>query len=73
MNNFYRGIAEILEVNVDQVSENFDLHSGESPWDSLAIVSIIALIDELYEKTVDGKSLASCQSVAEIEALINKS
>lgn len=73
MNNFYRRIAEILEVPEDHISADFDLNSGDAPWDSLAIVSIIALIDELYEKTVDGKSLASCQKVSEIEALVKNS
>ena len=43
MSEFYEGMAEILEVDASQVGPDFEL--GDA-WDSLAIVSTIALIDE---------------------------
>jgi acyl carrier protein len=70
MSDFYKGMADIFEVDINDITSEFELNSGEAPWDSLAIVSTIALIDDLYGVTPDGKSLASCVSVLDIEKLI---
>ncbi len=66
--NFYAGLAEILEIDPAEVSPELDL--TQYAWDSLAVVSTIALIDECFSMTVDGPSLAACKSVADIEALV---
>ncbi|MDD0811807.1 acyl carrier protein [Curvibacter sp. RS43] len=72
MTKFYEGISEILEVDAALVNRDFDLHSGDAGWDSLAIVSVIALIDEIYDLSVDGKLLGECETVGHIEDLIKK-
>lgn len=73
MSEFYKGMAEILEVEESQISKDFDLDAGDAAWDSLAIVSTIALIDEIYSKTLDGKCLTECKSIGDIEELIKNS
>lgn len=70
MSEFYEGLAEVLEVDASVIHPAFDLHSGEAAWDSLAVVSTMALIDEVFNVMVDGQSLGKCTSVADIEALI---
>lgn len=70
MSKFYSGIAEILEIDEELCSGNFKLSEGQADWDSLAIISVIALIDELYGCTVSGEALWECQIVADIERLI---
>ena len=70
MNKFHEGIAEILEVEPAGVDVSFALTSGEADWDSLAIVSTIALVDDCYNVMLDGKKLAACETVGDIEALI---
>jgi acyl carrier protein len=70
MNQFYEGIAEILEVDVEKINSEFKLNSSESFWDSLAIVSAIALIDDCFNVTLAGKELADCETIADIEQLI---
>jgi acyl carrier protein len=67
VSEFYEGLAEILEVENDDV--NSDLALGES-WDSLAIVSTIALIDDVYDIQVRPEKLSDCQTVGDIEALV---
>jgi acyl carrier protein len=49
-----------------------ELDLANHNWDSLAIVSTIALVDELYGVVLDGKSLNNCKTVADIEALTAK-
>jgi acyl carrier protein len=68
MSNFHEELAEILELDVDQVTP--ELRLEDTPWDSLAVVSTIALIDELYDVAVSADALNNCETVGEIEALI---
>jgi len=68
MSAFYEGLADILEVDIGQISPELALDDGN--WDSLAIVSTIALIDEVYDETVSADALGECKTVADVEKLI---
>lgn len=70
MENFYAGLADILEIDVARVGPGLNL--TELAWDSLAIVATIALVDENFGFTPSGSALAKCQTVADIEALIRE-
>jgi acyl carrier protein len=66
MSQFYEGMAEILEIDISEIGPEYEL--GEL-WDSLAIVSTIALIDELYDRPVSPDALGACTTVGAIETL----
>ncbi|TFZ58138.1 acyl carrier protein [Methylorubrum sp. Q1] len=68
MSGFYEELAEILEVEPDQMTA--DLRLENTSWDSLAVVSTIALIDEQYDRAVNATALAACETVGDIERLI---
>lgn len=68
MSKFYEGLAEIFELETNEVSAALSLSAVA--WDSLAIVSTIALIDEHYDVMVDGEALANCETVGDIQKLI---
>lgn len=70
MSEFYEGMAEIFEVDTGTISPEFELHSGEAAWDSLAIVSTIALVDDCFNVMLEGKALGDCETIADIESLI---
>lgn len=70
MSEFYDGMAEILEVEADKISPEFSLHSADAAWDSLAVVSTIALVDDCFNVMLDGQALAACVTVADVERLI---
>lgn len=72
MSEFLEGMAEIFEVDVSKISSEFELHSGEAAWDSLAIVSTIALADDCFNVMLEGKALGACQTIADIEKLIEQ-
>ncbi len=67
MSEFYEGLAEILEVDASEINPDFPLDDN---WDSLAVVSTIALIDEVYDITVHPERLGECTTVGEIEQLV---
>jgi acyl carrier protein len=68
MSEFYEGMAEILEVDVDQITPEFELKNVD--WNSLAIVSTIALADECFDVMLNGRLLDICKTIADIENLI---
>jgi acyl carrier protein len=68
MSEFQEGLAEILEVDAGELEDGFEL--GEL-WDSLAVVSTLALIDEVHDVTVGAEDLAECKTVGDIKKLIN--
>jgi acyl carrier protein len=70
VSEFYEGMAEIFEVDSSTISPEFELHSGEAAWDSLAIVSTIALADDCFNVMLEGKALGECKIIADIESLI---
>lgn len=70
MSEFYDGMAEIFEIDSSKISSEFDLHSAEAAWDSLAIVSTIALADDCFGVMLEGKALGDCKTIADIENLI---
>lgn len=72
MSEFYEGMAEILEVDPSVISSAFELHGGEAAWDSLAIVSTIALVDDCFGVMLEGIALTNCLTVADIESLISQ-
>ena len=68
MSEFYEGLAEIIEVDFNKVTP--DLALDEGAWDSLAVVSTIALIDDVYDVTVHPDKLAECKTVGDIDQLV---
>jgi len=67
---FLQDVATLLEVDPGELKENFVL--DDDNFDSVAVVSTIALIDEHYDLTVKGRELANVKSIGELLALIEK-
>ncbi|XEQ92336.1 hypothetical protein SCACP_11770 [Sporomusa carbonis] len=67
---FIKELVNILEMNNSELSETIVLRNGN--WDSLAVLSTISLIDELYNVTVPGKQLMECSTIGDIITLIQK-
>lgn len=68
---FKSELAEILDIEEGDIT--LDLALNGMNWDSLAVVSTAALIDEEYGKIVDGEKLNTVSSVEELMALIEAS
>jgi len=68
--NFLNSMAELLEVEAKDLKENFELNSDN--YDSVIVLSTIALIDEHFDITVKGTELAKAQSIGELLSLIQK-
>ena len=66
---FLQNMAEILELDEEEVSE--ELSFEDLAWDSLAVVSTIAAIDEYFDVMISGQSLGECKSMNDVLKLID--
>jgi len=69
-NDFLGEMADLLEVEASELVAEFELNSEN--YDSVVIVSTIALIDEYFDITVNGKALSKVSSIGELLELIKK-
>lgn len=70
MEEFYAGLAEILEIEPSAITTGLVL--AEYAWDSLALVATIALIDDCFGVMLPSQELTNCVTVGDIETLIRK-
>ncbi len=64
--------AQIIEVNRELLNENFEL-ADEGTWDSLAIVSTMALVDQYFSVRITGSELSQCKTFNHVLHLISRS
>lgn len=67
LSKFYEGIADIFELDPADITPDVQRDGGHGTWDSMALVSAIALVDECYDVQLDGTALAGCVTIAGIE------
>jgi acyl carrier protein len=67
MNEFLKSIAGILEV--ETVRETDDLKSFPQ-WDSLAVLSVIAMLDANYSVNLRAADFTPINSIADLWALV---
>ena len=58
-------IAEALEIDKSVAVNDLKL-DPEDNWDSIALLSVIASIDEEFDIQLDGDKLAECRSISDI-------
>lgn len=68
--NFLNGLADLLEIDAAELGESFELN--EENFDSVIVVSTIALIDEHFSLTVRGRELLTTKSIGDLLELIRK-
>ena len=66
---FKAELSEIIDVNETEINEVLDLNVNGN-WDSLAIMSTAALIDQEYNVIIGGEQLKNCKSLGDILRLI---
>lgn len=62
-------IEEMLELDAGTLSGDTALEPLDE-WDSLAVISYIALVDEKFDETLDGAALADAATVEDLLALV---
>lgn len=65
---FLAALEEMLEADAGSLSPDTALDSLDS-WDSLAVISFIALVDEHFDHVVAGEDLAKVKTIGDLLAL----
>ena len=65
---FYEEFATLVGVQRSSISSNTKLSDLE--WDSMALISTMALIDEIFEIVVAGDQLSDCITIGDILLLV---
>ena len=66
MNEFIEKFADALEIeNVDSLTADTEFRELEE-WSSLAALSLIAMYDEEYDKTINGAAIREAQTIEEL-------
>ncbi len=68
---FYAALDEMLELDPGTITGNERLEDVEA-WDSLAVISFIALVDEKFDILVETEKLAAAESVGDLYALATR-
>lgn len=69
MNDFYAQMAEILDVEKVSMS---DVLTDFPEWDSLSVLSVIAMLDANYGVNITVADLRNMKTVGEIEHFANE-
>ncbi len=67
---FLAKLAEMFGVDAKDLQSDFKVADR---WDSVVVLSMIALIDEEFDVTVPVDDLTGCTSVADVLALVSDS
>jgi len=66
---FRKGFAHLLECGAEKVVPEADL-AEIGTWDSMSVMQVQVLIDEIYAKEVDARAISKCVTFADILALV---
>jgi len=70
MDNFLRKFEEVLEIDENSVS--METKFEEIPWDSLAALSTVVMLQEEYGVVVEYQDLDEVSSVGEIWKIVEE-
>lgn len=65
---FLSALADALEIEESSLTQNTLFK--EIDWDSLAIISAIALIDEQFSVMISGQEISDCKGMSDLLSLI---
>lgn len=68
LSTFLSVLADALEIEESSLTPN--THFDEIDWDSLAVISAIALIDEQFGVMIPGQDISECKGMPDLLSLI---
>ena len=69
MENFIENLKETLEIEDHEIT-SADKFRDYEEWDSLAVLSVLAMINEEYDITIPRDEFDNVQTIAELYELI---
>lgn len=64
-------IADMMELEAEKLSKDTELKSLDE-WDSLAVLSFVAMMDEEFGKNINGCQVRGCKTIADLMAMMDR-
>lgn len=64
-------IADILEMEAGKLNEEMSLDEIET-WDSVAVLSVIAVMNEKFNKFPSSKEILECNTIGDLMAIMSE-
>jgi acyl carrier protein len=58
-------LEEMLDIDENSLGENMDLNDVEN-WDSMAVISLISLLDEKFDKQISASQIKAFRNIGDI-------
>lgn len=58
-------LEEMLDLEENSLEEDMDLNDVEN-WDSMAVISLISLLDEKFDKQISANQIKSFRNIGDI-------
>ena len=68
---FLKDLAELFSVARKDLTDDFKLDANTN-WDSLTIISMMALMDDHFRVEISGEKLRACSSLGQVLVLIKE-
>jgi acyl carrier protein len=68
---FLNDLAELFSVTREDLTDDFKLDANTN-WDSLTIISMMALMDDHFRVEISGEKLRACSSLGQVLILIKE-
>ena len=66
---FVEYFTEAIDANPVEVNENL-VFKNHPQWDSMAVLSVIAMVDEYYSRVLTGEEIESSKTVRDLFAIV---
>ncbi|MBK7107102.1 MAG: acyl carrier protein [Ignavibacteriae bacterium] len=71
INTFMQNFADAIEdVQFNQLTEELDFKNELEQWDSLAVMTTLAMIDSEYNVILEGKDIEKCKTISQLFDLV---
>jgi acyl carrier protein len=69
MKDFLLELADLLEIERSEITSDYLLEENEN-WDSLALISVIVMVDEHFKQSVSNEAIRKCKVIGDLLNLI---
>lgn len=70
INQFIKLFSEQFDETPVEIFQPETVYKDLDEWNSLTALSVIAMVDEEYEKRITGADLRSCKTIGDLHLLI---
>jgi acyl carrier protein len=68
---FIANFAEAIDANVSDITEELEF-KNLTQWDSMALLSLIAMVDEYYSKVLTGEEIENSKTIKDLFKILTK-